>query len=100
MSVKLIMTWDIQAGKEQDYFEFIGRHFIPTVTDLGLDLSDAWLTIFGQQPQILVSAVVPSQQEAYTIVLSQEWQVLHDTLLDFVDNYTLKIVPLKGAFQF
>jgi len=94
------MTWDIQAGKEQDYFEFIGRHFIPTVTDLGLDLSDAWLTIFGQQPQILVSAVVPSQQEAYTIVLSQEWQVLHDTLLDFVDNYTLKIVPLKGAFQF
>lgn len=100
MSVKLIMTWDIQAGKEQDYFEFIGRHFIPTVTDLGLDLGDAWLTIYGQQPQILVSAIVSSQQKADKIVLSQEWQTLHDTLFDFVDNYTLKIVPLKGAFQF
>lgn len=100
MSVKLIMTWDIQAGKEQDYFEFIGRRFIPAVANLGLDLSDAWLTIYGPQPQILVSAIVPSQQKAYKIVLSDDWQALNDTLMDFVDNYTLKVVPLKGAFQF
>ncbi|NMB58917.1 MAG: hypothetical protein GYA12_07100, partial [Chloroflexi bacterium] len=47
MSVKLIMTWDISAEQEQDYFEFVVREFIPGVQRMGFELSDAWATVYG-----------------------------------------------------
>ena len=28
MDVKLIMTWDIRAGRDQEYFEFLVRDWI------------------------------------------------------------------------
>jgi hypothetical protein len=54
MAVKLIMSWDIQPEREQEYFEFVVREFIPGVQRLGFELSDAWATVFGSEPQILV----------------------------------------------
>jgi len=29
MAVKLLMTWDILPGREQEYFEFVVRDWIP-----------------------------------------------------------------------
>lgn len=100
MPVKLIMTWDIAPEHEQEYFEFVVREFIPGVQRLGLDLRDAWATVFGDQPQILVGAVVPSSQELDTIINSSEWISLHNQLMDFVINYDQKIVSSSGGFQF
>ena len=34
MSVKLLMTWDIAPEREQDYFEFLVREFIPGIQRL------------------------------------------------------------------
>lgn len=100
MPVKLIMTWDIAPEHEQEYFEFVVREFIPGVQRLGLDLRDAWATVFGDQPQILVGAVVPSGQELDSIINSTEWISLHNQLMDFVINYEQKIVSSSGGFQF
>lgn len=100
MPVKLIMTWDIAPEHEQEYFEFVVREFIPGVQRLGLDLRDAWATVFGDQPQILVGAVVPSAQELDNIINSTEWISLHNQLMDFVINYEQKIVSSSGGFQF
>ena len=50
------MTWDIAPEHEQEYFEFVVREFIPGVQRLGFELSDAWATVYGDQPQILVGA--------------------------------------------
>jgi hypothetical protein len=94
------MTWDIAPEHEQEYFEFVVREFIPGVQRLGLDLRDAWATVFGDQPQILVGAVVPSSQELDTIINSSEWISLHNQLMDFVINYDQKIVSSSGGFQF
>ncbi len=100
MPVKLIMTWDIAPEHEQEYFEFVVREFIPGVQRLGLDLRDAWATVFGEQPQILVGAIVPSAQELTNIIDSSEWHSLHNQLMDFVINYEQKIVNSSGGFQF
>ena len=56
MTVKLLMTWDIQSGKEQEYFEFVAGEFIPGLQRLGLETSDAWFTVYGNQPQIMAGA--------------------------------------------
>jgi len=100
MSIKVIMTWDIRPGKEQEYFEFVVRTFMPGITEMGLDLSDAWVTVYGEHPQIQVSSEVSSLKKGLQITQSEEWIHLNEKLQEYVDNYTFKMVPSKGAFQF
>jgi len=98
--VKLILTWDITPDKEQEYFEFVIREFIPGVQRLGFDLSEAWATVYGERPQIQVDASLPSLSKARQITHSAEWDKLHNQLMDFVQNYSMKIVQARGGFQF
>jgi hypothetical protein len=100
LSVKLIMTWDIAPGHEQEYFEFVVREFLPGVQRLGFELSDAWATAYGSRPQILVGAVLPSTAKAKHILRTTEWKSLHNQLQDLIINYTEKIVPAREGFQF
>ncbi len=100
MPVKLIMSWDIAPDREQEYFEFVVREFIPGVQRLGFELSDAWATVFGNQPQILVGAVVPSSSQARQILSSSEWKSLNSQLQDYVHNYEFKVVESRTGFQF
>jgi hypothetical protein len=94
------MTWDIAPDREQEYFEFVIREFIPGVQRLGFELSDAWATVYGQQPQIMVGATVPSVVKARDVLRSSEWQGLNNQLMDFVHNYQIKLVNSSGGFQF
>ena len=100
MPVKLIMTWNIMPEREQEYFEFVVREFIPGAQRLGFELTDAWATVFGTHPQILVGAVLPSAAEARTLLTSPDWVSLNNRLLDFVNDYTEKLVSAHGGFQF
>jgi len=94
------MTWDINPEHEQEYFEFVVRDFLPEVQKLGFKLSDAWVTVYGEQPQILVGAVLPNFQKVMKIIDSEEWALLLNNLLDFVTDYQQKIVSASGGFQF
>ncbi len=100
MPVKLIMTWDILPEREQEYFEFVIREFIPGVQRLGFELSDAWATVYGRQPQILVGAVQSTYEEVQTVLGSPDWHSLTNQLQDFVQNYSQKLVASRGGFQF
>lgn len=99
MTVKLIMTWDITPGREQEYFEFVVREFIPQVQQMGMELKDAWLTMYGDQPQIMASAQMSELSAMQDILDSTEWQGLVNKLLDYVENYQYKIVPARAGFQ-
>ena len=100
MAGKLIMTWDISPEKEQEYFEFVVREFIPEVQKLGFTLSDAYMTVYGERPQILLGAVMPSIGIVQDIVSTERWQSLIEKLLEFVSNYQTRIVKSTGSFQF
>ena len=73
MAAKLILTWDIKPDSEQEYFEFVVREFLPEVQKFGFTLSDAWVTVFGDQPQILVGATLPDVDEIKQIIHSEAW---------------------------
>ena len=100
MATKMIMTWDIAPGHEQEYFEVVVREFLPGVQRLGFELSDAWITVYGARPQVLVGAKLPAGFKGQQLLRSSEWKNLNNRLLDFVTNYTQKIVPARGGFQF
>jgi hypothetical protein len=99
VTVKLIMTWDITPGREQEYFEFVVREFIPQVQQLGMELKDAWLTMYGEQPQIMATAQMSDLPAMQSILDTKEWQGLVNRLMDYVENYQYKIVPAKAGFQ-
>jgi hypothetical protein len=100
MTVKVLLSWDVAQEREQEYFEFVIREFIPGVQRLGLEPTEAWATIYGQHPQVMVAMTAADLPKAQRILASGEWYALHDQLAGYIKNYSDKIVPAKGGFQF
>ena len=73
--------------------------FIPSVARLGLQGVDAWYTLYGDQPEILVAAVAASEQILSGIMVSPEWEELLDDLSKHIKNFQQKVVPDHGRFQ-
>ncbi len=97
--MKLLMQWDIRSGRDGGYLEFVVREFAPAVTRLGLQIVDAWYTLYGDKPQILVAGVAPDELALRHILASSEWEELLDKLGEYVHNYQQKVVPDRGRFQ-
>ena len=98
-TVKLLMTWDIQPGREEDYFEFHIRKFVPTLEGLGVALSEAWLTVYGEQPRLLAEAVMSDLNAARKLLDSNAWDDLGTQMEDLVENFDYKVVAARGGFQ-
>lgn len=99
MTVKLLLTWDIIPGREQEYFEFVVREFIPQLQHLGLQPNDAWFTMYGDQPQITAEVQAASLTSMQRVLKTAEWASLVNRLLDYVENYNSKIVRSRAGFQ-
>ncbi len=97
--VKLLMSWDIQTGRDAEYFEFVVREFVPGITRLGIQPTEAWFTIYGDRPQILTGGITDSYATMQRILSSSDWQELHGRLLELVTNYQQKIVRHTGNLQ-
>ena len=94
------MTWDINAERDQEYFEFIIGEFIPGVQRLGLQPAEAWATLYGSYPQIQVGLVAADVEQAHHILKSDDWILLQERLFSYVNNFSYKVVPARGGFQF
>ncbi len=99
MAVKLLMTWDILPGREQEYFEFVVRDFIPGMQRMGMEPSDAWFTMYGEQPQIMAALQIASINALQRILNSSDWQDMVQRLLDYVENFNFKVVQARAGFQ-
>ena len=100
MPVKVIMTWDIAAERDQEYFEFVIGEFVPGVQRLGLQPAEAWATIYGAYPQIQVGLLASDLPQARRILASADWTLLQERLFGYVKNYSYKIVNVRTGFQF
>ncbi|RMF50529.1 MAG: hypothetical protein D6755_00990 [Anaerolineae bacterium] len=101
MAVKLLMTWDIRPGREQDYFEFVVREFMPGLQRLGLEPSDAWYTMYGTErhPQIMAGVLAPTRDDLTRILASSQWDTLIENLNEYVERFQYKIVSARRGFQ-
>jgi hypothetical protein len=99
VTVKLLLTWDIIPGREQEYFEFVVREFIPQLQQLGLQPNDAWFTMYGDQPQITAEVQAANLSDVQRVLKTDEWNSLVNRLLDYVENYNAKIVKARAGFQ-
>lgn len=99
MAVKLLMTWDIKAGRDQEYFEFMVREWLPGLQRLGLEPSDNWLTMYGSSSQIMMGVLAHSLKTMRQVMDTEDWQALKGQLLTLVDNYDQKVIKATGGFQ-
>ena len=97
--VKLLMSWDIRSGHEGEYFEFVVQEFGPGLLKLGVRITDAWYTTFGDDPQILTGGVADDLDAMNSVLQSDEWRQLKRKLLTFVTNFEQKVIPATGRFQ-
>ena len=98
--VKMLMMYDVVPELQQAYYEFVLGEMIPSAQSMGLVLSEAWHTAYGEYPIRLNGFVARSKQELDRILASAEWQQLEDKLKRFVHGYQRKIVPYREGFQF
>jgi len=98
MQVKLIMSWDIKQNRDQEYFEFVVREFAPGIARLGLQPTEAWFTVFGKRPQIMMGGITEDYQTMKTMLTTPEWNELHEKLLQYVINYQQKVIRSSPNF--
>jgi len=96
---KLLMSWDIKAGREQAYFEFVVQEFAPGLMKLGLQPTEAWYTVYGKSPQILTGAVTKDLETMREILAGDEWRQLRTRLLTYVSNFEQKVIAASSRFQ-
>ena len=98
MQVKLIMSYDIKPGRDQEYFEFLVREFAPGLARMGLQPTESWYTMYGKRPQIMMGGIAEDAKAAKTLIGSKEWAELHDRLDEYVINYQQKIIRVTPFF--
>lgn len=97
--VKLLMTWNIRDGLEDEYFEFVMQEFGPGMLELGIQPTDAWYTAYGNRPQILTGGVADDLSSLREALASKKWRELKVELLTYVTDFNQKLVHASGGFQ-
>ncbi len=96
--VKLLMSWDIKQGQEKSYFTFI-QEFSAALQQAGLQLSDAWYTLYGPWPQISMGFVGEDLPSVEAFLVSELWLRTKHRLLAYIQGYRQKVVLARGGFQ-
>lgn len=97
--IKLLLSWDIRPSQEANTLEFMASELAPALQQLGVTPTEAWYTVYGDQPQILVGAVADDMVTMRAVLTSKEWQELMDKLDEFIHNREQKLVRAKGRLQ-
>ena len=94
--IKVIMTWNIQEGKQQEYIEFAVSEFGPTLGALGMRISEVWYTVAGSDPEMVVLGVMPNRRAAEKLFAGYDWKQLEKRLMTFVEDITIKFAPPRA----
>lgn len=98
--VKLLLEYDIPEEAQETYYRFITGEFVPQVNRIGLELAEVWDTVYGNYPRRLTVFVAQDQTSCKEALDSDKFQRLERKLMRFVKNYSRRMVPYKGQFQF
>jgi hypothetical protein len=99
-NVKLVLTWDLQDGKEREFFEFYVSEFSTGIQRLGLTITEHWYTLAGAGPQIVLGGIVTNAEVARELIASADFLRLRDRLFEYVEDFHLRITkPNNGNFQ-
>jgi hypothetical protein len=97
---KMLLSYDVRPENLDSYYQFVMGEFVPAVQDMGLYMLEAWHTAYGPYPIRLIGFVAEELDTVNDALDSDEFQGLEDKLMNFITNYTRRIVPFREGFQF
>lgn len=98
--LKLILNYNINPDVAREYYEFVLSQYVPTMQELGLEMREAWLTAYGDYPNRQIGFVARDRQTMNDVIRGEDWQDLNDQLLEYVSEFSYKVVQYKPTFQF
>lgn len=93
---KVIISYDMQDGKEQDCQEYLVNKLAPRLARLGFRMSDVWYTIWGDSPQITSGGEIEDLDSVHTIFQSGEWSTMHDEMRNLTENLQVRLYRLRN----
>ncbi|MFZ4827802.1 MAG: hypothetical protein ACOYLB_10640 [Phototrophicaceae bacterium] len=99
-SHKILLTYEVSSDVGTAYYQYIISVFFPTLAELELYVTQAWHTAYGDYPARQIVIVCESLLPFQRAKASGKWGQLEDRLLDFVEQYSMKVVPYRQGFQF
>lgn len=97
---KLLLTYDVSSEHTQEYYRFMLGRYVPVMQAMGLEMSDAWHTAYGDFPNRLVGFVARDQETLQDVLHDESWTALNEELQRFVSDFHYKVVPYRQGFQF
>lgn len=97
--MKLLLEYDVQQDTLQDYYQFVMGQYVPALQSMGLQMSEAWHTAYGEAPNRLIGFVCGDRQTMDRLLESNLWQELNIELAKYVSDFRFKVVPYRGGFQ-
>ena len=95
--VKVMISYDMQKGKEQECQDYLVNKLAPGLGRLGFRFSDVWYTIWGKSPHILGGGEVESLERAREIFRSTAWKKMLADMTPLTNNLKVRVVESKSA---
>ena len=101
MAKKVLLTWNSHPQHERELFHHV-REVMNKAAPLGLQLSDAYYTMYGDAPEILLGFVPRKGLEGKleAILGSEEWKAIVDEVKQYITDYEERVVRAATHFQF
>ncbi|HEU4322302.1 MAG TPA: hypothetical protein VFS21_04050 [Roseiflexaceae bacterium] len=98
---RLVMSWDIQDGKERACIAFMVSDFGPGLLRLGCRISDAWYTQAGNGPRMVLFGEVGTVEQTRALLATADFTRLREQLMDYAEGFACRIARPNGTgFQF
>lgn len=97
--IKLLLSYDMRPEAGQEYYQFVLGRYIPLMQQMGLQMSEAWSTQYGNGPDRMVGFVAPNEKVVFDLLEGETWRALNDQLFEYVSNFSYKVIPYREGFQ-
>ena len=98
--VKMLLTYDPLPDRREAYFNYVLGEFVPALEQMGLKMSEAWHTAYGDYPLRLAGFIASDPRARGERRCSAAFAAREARLQGSVATYTRRIVPFLGRFQF
>ncbi|MCB9430700.1 MAG: hypothetical protein H6668_01840 [Ardenticatenaceae bacterium] len=99
LGYKLLLTYDVNTDDLQEYYQFVMGRYLPAMRSLGMEMSEAWHTAYGDAPNRRIGFICSERDTVDDLMENETWQSLNDHLQRYVTDFSYKVVRYRGGFQ-
>ncbi len=96
---KLLISYDVKPEVINEYRQFVMGRYIPFLGSMGMQISQAWHTAYGDAPNRLLEFICREKKTVSSLLDNDNWNRFNDELETFVIDLNYKVVPYKDGFQ-